>query len=122
MDENQAKKYEKLIHERDTPQPVFCIAPDCPGFLGSLLSFVENNERRAKCPECNISICVICRNAAHVGECVIGEFAKVMNRLGIRQCPRCGYATIKDGGCSHMHCKGCGSHYTWQKDGGMAEW
>ena len=30
-----------------------------------------------------------------------------------RQCPHCGMATIKNGGCSHMHCSYCQRDYSW---------
>ena len=30
-----------------------------------------------------------------------------------RQCPHCGMATIKNGGCSHMKCGLCKKDYCW---------
>lgn len=122
INEAQAKQYARLLVERDTPQPVYCPQPDCSGFLGSMVHFVDRNNKNVKCPECEVYACVLCHNSAHGGDCDVGELEGIMQRFDIRRCPRCGYATIKNGGCSHMRCKGCGTDYTWQSGGGMVPW
>ena len=32
---------------------------------------------------------------------------------GYRPCPQCGTAILKNGGCSHMVCAGCGTRFNW---------
>lgn len=122
IDEAQAERYERLLLQRDTPQPIYCSQPDCSGFLGSMRDFVNRVRKDARCPECEVSTCVLCRNTGHGGDCDLGELEEVMQHFMIRRCPNCGQATMKNGGCSHMKCEGCGADYTWQKDGGIIPW
>lgn len=122
IDEAQTKLYERLLIERDTPQPVYCTQPDCSGFLGSMLQLLKRGNQNVKCTECAFYSCLKCLNSAHGGDCDVGELENIMNRFGIRRCPQCGQATMKNGGCSHMKCQGCGIDYTWQSDGGMVPW
>lgn len=30
-----------------------------------------------------------------------------------KPCPHCGVRIFKDGGCDHMHCRRCGTHFNW---------
>lgn len=83
-----------------------------------MMEFLGLRNRKVRCSECKVSVCVVCRGPAHGGDRDLGELEGLMKRFGIRRCPNCGHATIEDGGCSHMQCKACGSHYTWQEDGG----
>ena len=32
-----------------------------------------------------------------------------------KKCPQCGVRIQKSGGCDRMHCKGCGTHFSWRK-------
>jgi hypothetical protein len=36
-----------------------------------------------------------------------------MRKNGAKDCPRCGAATIKKGGCDHMQCGACMTHFCW---------
>lgn len=101
LDEDQAKAYKRFLIERDTLQPVFCPRPDCTGFLGAILQLAKDQDRNSQCPECAFYFCIMCSATAHGGRCDPEELEGLMG-IGLCRCPNCGYATMEDGGCSHI--------------------
>ncbi|VDK30705.1 unnamed protein product [Gongylonema pulchrum] len=63
------------------------------------------------CPECEHSFCAICRYE----KCICSETTATEETIErtCRKCPSCGAPTEKSGGCSHMHCIQCNSHWCY---------
>ena len=49
----------------------------------------------------------------------LGEYAK--GAPGFRQCPSCGMAIVKNGGCPHMVCTACKTDFRWKRNGNVME-
>lgn len=39
---------------------------------------------------------------------------KLKNKLGVKDCGRCGTSMEKTEGCDHVVCGGCGTHICWR--------
>lgn len=52
------------------------------------------------CPKCNVQICRACRELSHVGSiCPASDTLAMLHRTGHKQCPSCGFVTMRMGGC-----------------------
>lgn len=121
----------------------FRVARFTRGKLGSARIFLEGegggDMRQFKCGECGNSYCVLCSKVwqqdklSHKGiSCdnykerrkrrgipdpqlaVDREFKRMVRDGIVRKCPRCGEAIVKNGGCSHMHCRTCKTDFCWR--------
>lgn len=70
------------------------------------------------CPKCAVLICCSCKQLAHPGTpCsetpdIDPEIADLLQRWGIKRCPKCRAAVRRMYGCSHIQCR-CGAQWCW---------
>ncbi|TKR72622.1 hypothetical protein L596_020040 [Steinernema carpocapsae] len=97
---------------------VRCITPDCVGF------FVNSAPRYQMCTECDRVQCVVCATPSHgTIRCedhverftIQAELQQMMesDRQHYKHCPMCWTAIFKDGGCLHVYCPRCQTHFCW---------
>jgi hypothetical protein len=72
------------------------------------------------CATCEHATCTVCGRLAHYGEvCSAATRGTslspeiILNEAKTQPCPRCGSRTTKDGGCNHISCTQCPSHWCW---------
>ena len=100
-----------------------CVTPDCrmvyrrapPGCNGK--DFV--------CSECGVTLCTACNTVSHPGLlCNLLRLCGSEDRAGVVRwvgedpgnrcgCPKCGVGIEKNGGCMHMECTACHTHFCW---------
>ncbi|KAH7010862.1 uncharacterized protein B0I36DRAFT_378516 [Microdochium trichocladiopsis] len=74
------------------------------------------------CPACLVAVCRVC-NVSHDGltcaeqrDSASGGYEALRaakEKLGIKDCPKCGIMIEKTFGCNHMTCSACGVHICW---------
>ncbi|GFY59988.1 ATP-dependent RNA helicase DEAH12, chloroplastic [Trichonephila inaurata madagascariensis] len=99
----------------------YCPAPDCSMF------FYKNeiSTDKLNCPLCQNDICIKCNTVYHQGfTCDMYQGSKndpdysfkvwQETKSECKRCPKCKTAIEKNGGCDHMTCGSCASHFCWQ--------
>ncbi|KAJ3563421.1 hypothetical protein NPX13_g8204 [Xylaria arbuscula] len=97
-----------------------CPSPDC----GYLYRQSKGKSTASKvpewhlCPRCLKHVCLSC-HATHEGlTCEQykdnAAFEAYKRENNVKDCPRCGTAITKKGGCNHMTCCGCYAHICWR--------
>lgn len=125
VESESMRDYIRLLRERDTLHPFFCSSPKCSELIGSFdqkaLKRGSIRSRGIQCSACKTFTCVKCRTPAHWGApCIVeGELRELFTQVDIRRCPKCHNGIEKNGGCDHMHCRACNSHWWWMQDGSM---
>ena len=68
-----------------------------------------------QCDKCGIKICDSCGEIEHVGKECHPDIRLSHQKLQqeSRECPKCHVLIYKDGGCNHVHCKRCKTHFDW---------
>ena len=102
-----------------------CLTPDCENVYTKYEGNV-GEQSLFSCESCGVQYCKICGENAH------GEFTceDAKNRKGAKKeeekksmellrsiaknCPACGTAIQKSGGCNHMVCFNCKIHFCWK--------
>ncbi|KAI9641098.1 hypothetical protein NHQ30_010528 [Ciborinia camelliae] len=104
-------------HIQRNPQAFrYCPKPNC-----NTVYRVTNTMHFNTCAECCTVTCTHCHNPHENKTC--GEYEdessgryqealKLMERLGIKSCPKCKTSIEKTDGCNHIECK-CGAHLCW---------
>jgi hypothetical protein len=88
-----------------------CYRPECNHrniFDRPLFGVLDN----AQCTKCQISeFCLQCGKSSHGGLCdsTTDEWVE----RNTKSCPGCSARVMKDGGCMHMRCPPCGTHFCW---------
>ncbi|OAG38960.1 hypothetical protein AYO21_06838 [Fonsecaea monophora] len=105
-------------HIRSQPDKMqYCPTPDCPTIYK-----VSDEASVFTCVNCLTSICAKCRKLSHDGltcqqardeSTASRETERFKKQNNIKDCPACGTAMYKEGGCNHMVCQGCGTHLCW---------
>lgn len=125
VDATTIKRYTRMLRERDTEYSFFCGVMKCNKLIGSY------NEKQLKkgsvrafgirCQTCGTYTCTKCLQPMHRGApCLKDHSLNVLiQQIDIRRCPRCHNGIEKNGGCDHMHCRACDSHWWWMQDGTM---
>ena len=97
----------------------YCPTVDCRG-----VHRTRPAPRHQDCPTCQFGMCEQCL-ALFCHEChgnhdpgrcpdvVDDDTRRLMEREGMKPCPRCGTVIQKDGGCNHMTCERCRAHLCW---------
>ena len=95
-----------------------CKAPNC-GYLYEKSS-IDQTKMTRYCPKCNCTICVKCNSPATRNHNIECEKNWIMNNdkqlaswlsKNASSCPKCGIHIEKSGGCNHMTCGTCSTHY-----------
>mgnify|MGYP001025091872 CR=1 FL=1 len=93
----------------------------CPRKGCSLPIVIPKNRKEATCPSCNFHFCLICFGVYHgTTRCPLylseneqeAESIKYAQQV-TRKCPNCFTPIEKNGGCSHMYCTNCYTHFDW---------
>jgi len=88
-----------------------CYRPECNHrniFDRPLFGISDN----AQCSKCQISeFCLKCGKSSHGGLCDSTTDDWVVKNT--KACPGCSTRVLKDGGCMHMLCPPCGTHFCW---------
>ncbi|KAF8786845.1 uncharacterized protein LOC129971350 [Argiope bruennichi] len=114
------EKSMKYYLERHADDIIHCPAPDCSMF------FFKNEivGDKHNCPLCQNDICIKCNVVYHQGfTCDMYQGSKndpdysfkVWQKTAVecKRCPKCNTAIEKNGGCDHMTCHTCRSHFCW---------
>ena len=126
LPEDLHSRYQDLLLELATPNPIYCSNRSCG-------VFVPPSQARgpdlAECPRCATATCQHCRDAFHPGtECpadVATQQARVLaTARGWKACPTCSSMVERSSGCNHMRCRcgtqfcyGCGGFYPCHRCG-----
>ncbi|GIX67342.1 probable pre-mRNA-splicing factor ATP-dependent RNA helicase DEAH9 [Caerostris darwini] len=109
--------------------PLRCCAEDCCHdiVLDDICRALGDDPAKIKlnCPLCQNDICVKCNVVYHQGfTCDMYQGSKndpdysfkvwQKNSEDCKRCPKCNTAIQKSGGCDHMTCQSCNSHFCWQ--------
>ncbi|KAJ8069812.1 hypothetical protein OCU04_000227 [Sclerotinia nivalis] len=104
-------------HIQRNPQAFrYCPKPNC-----NTIYRVTNTMHFNTCAECCTVICTSCHNPHENKTCAEYEdetsgryeaTLKLMERIGIKSCPKCKTPIEKTDGCDHILCK-CGAHLCW---------
>lgn len=78
------------------------------------------------CPKCKGLLCAFCKQLSHPNEPCVADNTGIdpvlLERLGIKRCPKCAQGIRIMFGCSHVRCR-CGAHFcsrcmqSWEKCG-----
>lgn len=101
-----------------------CPTPDCDQLYRASATAVSSSGPASlfTCPSCLTAICTTCHVshdgltcAEHRDQLSGGHEAlkKTKQKLGIKDCPKCGIMIEKRDGCNHMTCSACGTHICW---------
>jgi len=86
----------------------FCPKKDCRGFIGT----------DSKCSKCQLLFCYFCHKIiddSKTHSCKKEDIESVENiEKTSKRCPSCKSSIFKDGGCSSMTCKICGTVFNWE--------
>ena len=101
LDEMIVLRYQEKQKEYRCTDSTYCHVRTCQKFLPpSQISYGV-----AACEDCETHTCVICKEQAHMDECVVAEedkqLWKTVEENGWRQC-KCGRVIERDEGCNHM--------------------
>ncbi|KAK7722543.1 hypothetical protein SLS64_001080 [Diaporthe eres] len=121
------KRYTQMLVSRDTAHPFFCgYFKNCGKLVGGFderalrLAASKRGGGGVLCRSCGLWSCAKCRTPKHSGDCVSDpDMVKLFETADIRRCPKCSEAIEKNGGCPHMNCRSCGSHWWWKKTGAL---
>ncbi|KAG6359199.1 hypothetical protein INS49_012719 [Diaporthe citri] len=121
------KRYTQMLIARDTAHPFFCgYFKNCGKLVGGFderalrLAASKRGGGGVLCRSCGLWSCAKCRTPKHSGDCVSDpDMVRLFETADIRRCPKCSEAIEKNGGCPHMNCRSCGSHWWWKKTGAL---
>jgi hypothetical protein len=88
-----------------------CFRPDC-GHKNLFNRHVEGFHHEDICQKCHIAeFCLLCGKVSHGGICDTTPDEWIA--LNTKVCPGCRAFVEKDGGCNHMQCTTCNTHFCW---------
>jgi len=91
-----------------------CYRPQCGAT--SVYNRQSPLKSRVRCTSCNLAeFCTLCFKTDHGGECNVGvdqQSAQVIDE-STKPCPTCRTRVEKNGGCNHMKCSICVTHFCW---------
>lgn len=129
-----------LTQLRNKTYPVKCPDPRCEHYLNFdgeaknlvnslLIKRAKKVENFAACPRktckgtikmgkcnlCDITICNMCGEVSHKGPCNPDIKANYQFlKKETKKCPKCQVAINKEGGCNHIICRHCKTHFDWE--------
>ena len=115
LDADLATRYENLVLELGTPNPVYCHVPACAQFIppGNIVADA------ATCTSCRAVTCRHCKAVAHPGRfCAQDEATEAVRKLGRakgwKTCPGCNHLIERETGCLHMVCSRCQTAFCYR--------
>ena len=120
LPEDLHSRYQDLLLEFATPNPLYCSNHSCGAFIPP--SQIRGPDL-AECFRCATATCQHCRNRSHPGtECPADVATQQVRFLATalhwKACPACGHIVERLQGCLHIHCRcgndfcyGCGGSY-----------
>jgi hypothetical protein len=108
-------KYEKfstMAKLNKDPNVRWCVTPECKGYM-----IGDKSNNKLVCGICKNAMCFLCRNAWHDGlqceDAMNIEFKKYIERVEVKECPKCKTKIEKNEGCNHMTCTRCNYQFCW---------
>ncbi len=105
----------------DPGEPTFLIADTEEGPPKNTATQVSDQSTMptlpsVSCPQCDVKICLGCKQLDHPGTACPPELdpsmAKLLKKWKIKRCPRCHAGVKRMYGCAHMRCH-CGAQWCW---------
>uniref|UniRef100_A0A915B393 E3 ubiquitin-protein ligase parkin n=1 Tax=Parascaris univalens TaxID=6257 RepID=A0A915B393_PARUN len=100
----QRRATEKFISLEN--EGIFCPYAECGA---AFLWEQDTTAPKVLCPECRRIFCGICRREQCI--CEANDATELTIKSTCRSCPNCGVPTERNGGCAHIHCVHCGTHW-----------
>ncbi|KAI5858352.1 hypothetical protein BZA05DRAFT_330219 [Tricharina praecox] len=104
--------YRLMLLELDTPNPLYCPAPNCSSFIPP--AGIRGDT--GSCPKCATAVCRHCRKASHSGICTEDKEGQMVRNLVKQQrwmeCPKCKTVVERKEGCLHMTCR-CSAEFCY---------
>lgn len=101
LDEATVQQYQEKEIEYQCTNRTYCHNKACQRFIPPS----QISHGVASCEDCETHTCVVCKEVAHMDDCVIAEeevqLWKTVAERGWRRC-RCGRVIERDEGCDHM--------------------
>lgn len=95
-------RFQEIQEEFSTSDRIYCHKTDCAKFISPNLTDGD----RAKCGQCNAVTCIICKTAAHEGDCpedpAVQSMMTASAQAGFRQCYQCRRMIELHVGCFHI--------------------
>ncbi|KAF2753308.1 hypothetical protein EJ05DRAFT_210669 [Pseudovirgaria hyperparasitica] len=100
-------RYNDLVLELSTPNPLYCHNRRCSAFLPPYLLFGPDI---AHCVKCYAQTCRHCRGRAHTATVCAHDVSmnmaiQLIDKEGWKSCPTCRNVVERSGGCLHITCR-----------------
>jgi IBR domain, a half RING-finger domain len=132
------RTYRKLLYFtsrselRGNPYAVWCPKDSCWSLIYGLSVPLNETIHSLNCPDCATPVCVNCGEVNHpekscpspspsVIEIARVSRAKMWTKIHTKKCPECRAPIQRSGGCKHMRCAVCNSHFCWLCRGFLKE-
>ncbi|KAH0388043.1 hypothetical protein KCU92_g1140, partial [Aureobasidium melanogenum] len=106
------RDFQQKSIELDAKDRTYCYDPRCSTFIPA----EHITEDVAGCPDCGKRTCVICKAAAHRGDCPrdedLQQLLQAAEHAGWQRCSSCRRVVDLRSGCNHITCP-CGAHFCY---------
>lgn len=114
LPEDLHSRYQDLVLEHATPNPIYCSNRSCGIFIPPSQA---QGPDLVECSRCATATCRHCRNRSHLGtDCPADIATQQVKTLataqGWKACPGCSRIAEKISGCLHMRCR-CGTEFCY---------
>jgi hypothetical protein len=117
LQHEQIELFKAKFEEWVTRDRTYCPVPTCSAFIPPrFLELQSCSTTIMKCPQCSCSICRMCLQLSHLGECLPTIDIQLEAKLqtwNIKRCPGCQNGVRRMFGCNHIQCR-CGLHFCWR--------
>jgi len=118
------EKYRKIQLNQTLDKASDCAWCPRPGCENAMIG--DANSAMSTCPECQLQFCFSCKTPDWHEGSTCENFRRWKKENGSadikyaewkqknsKDCPKCKVPIEKNGGCNHMHCTHCGTHFYW---------
>lgn len=116
-DEKSLDKYKRFLKTKVDSALREC--PDCQCLCSPTLDADERPVPEMTCSSCGSHFCYYHAAAHRDSSCeeyevwLTAETKRISEAFGTKDCPRCTWQTMKNGGCNHMTCQVCRCEWCW---------